>query len=98
MGQPTDQNSPPQAADSQVPNVPPAMERAEVLVDAFGVRLGQWTNTLGDGLRRLWARTCEEGEDIWAEAQDIRQRNHMGMGSTGGATGSSASGDESALH
>ena len=98
MSQPTDQQMPPQPASSQASNVPPAMERAEVLVDAFGVRLGQWTKTLGDGLRRFWARTREEGEDIWAEAQDIRQRNHMSMGSTGGATGGSASGDENALH
>jgi hypothetical protein len=98
MSQPTDQQTPPQAASSQASNVPPAMERAEVLVDVFGTRLGQWTNSLGDGLRRLWARTREEGEDIWAEAQDIRQRNHIGMGSTGGATDSSTPGDESALH
>lgn len=83
---------------SQAPNVPPAMERAEFLVDAFGVRLGQWTNSLGDGLRRFWARTREEGEDIWAEAQDIRQRNHIARGAVGGAMNDSASSDESALH
>lgn len=93
MSQPTDQQAP-----QHTPNVPPAMERAEFLVDAFGVRLGQWMNTLGDGMRHFWARTREEGEDIWAEAQDIRQHNPAGMGSRGGATSNSVSSDESTLH
>lgn len=61
-----------------VQGAPPAMERAEVLVDQLGARLGQWTNSLGNGLQRFWARTREEGEDIWAEANDIRERNHVG--------------------
>lgn len=63
----------------QAQNVPPAMERAEVLVDQLGTRLGHWTSALGDTLQRFWARTREEGEDIWAEANDIRDRNQVGV-------------------
>lgn len=60
-------------------NVPPAMERAEVLVDQLRAQLGQWTSVLGDRLQRFWARAREEGEDIWAEAKDIRDRNQVGI-------------------
>lgn len=69
----------------EAPNPPPAMERAEYLVDQLGTRLGQWTGTAGDRLQRLWARAREEGEDIWAEAQDIRHRNGVGVGPAGRA-------------
>lgn len=41
MSQLTDQLTPPEQASSQAPDGPPAMERAEFLVDAFGIRLGQ---------------------------------------------------------
>jgi hypothetical protein len=75
-------------ADQQ-PNAPgappPPMERAEFLVDQFGVRLGRWTNAAGDWLQRAWARTREAGEDIWAEAQDMRHRNNVGIGPAGRA-------------
>lgn len=72
-------------------NIPPAKERAEVLVDQLGMQLGYWTNALGNGLQRFWARTREEGEDIWAEANDIRERNHLGTGASGQTDGSSSS-------
>ena len=72
-------------------NIPPAKERAEVLVDQLGVQLGHWTNALGNGLQRFWARTREEGEDIWAEANDIRERNHVGTGASGHTEGGSSS-------
>jgi hypothetical protein len=42
-------------------------ERSEELVEDWAVRLGQW-------LRVAVARTREEAEDIWAEAQDLRRR------------------------
>ncbi len=44
----------------------PAMQRAEELVDAWGQKIGHFT-------ARLLARTREEAEDIWAEAQSIRR-------------------------
>lgn len=59
---------------------PPATERAEFLVDQLGQKLGQWSGTAGKRLRRFWARTREEGEDMWAEAQDIRHHNAVGNG------------------
>ncbi len=83
MSKPVDQHSSQEPASSQTQTPPPAIERAEFLVDAVGVRLEQWTSNLGDTLQRLWARTREEGEDIWAEAQDIRHRTHIGTGTAG---------------
>jgi hypothetical protein len=43
----------------------PAVQRAEELVDAWGQKIGNFA-------ARLLARTREEAEDIWAEAQSIR--------------------------
>lgn len=73
----------PEQPAHDAPNPPPAMERAEYLVDQLGARLGQWVGTAGDRLQRLWARAREEGEDIWAEAQDVRHRNTVGIGPAG---------------
>lgn len=52
---------------------PPAMERAETLVDEAGERLNQWGHAAGHQLQVIFARLREEGEDIWAEAQTIRR-------------------------
>lgn len=83
----------PEQPAQDAPNPPPAMERAEYLVDQFGVKLGQWTSAAGDRLQRLWARAREESEDIWAEAQDIRQRNAVGIGPAGRSADSDGGGD-----
>lgn len=48
-------------------------ERAEVVVDQLGERLGRLFNTVSLQLRKAAARTREEAEDIWAEAQAIRR-------------------------
>ena len=50
-------------------------ERAEVLVDQWGERVGRFLSSAGYQLRRAAARAREEAEDIWAEAQTIRQHN-----------------------
>lgn len=42
-----------------------AMARAEQIVDQVGYKVGRWAT-------RLVARTREEAEDIWAEAQHVR--------------------------
>jgi hypothetical protein len=70
----------PEQPAHEAPTPPPATERAEILVDQLGQKLGQWSGTAGERLRRFWARTREEGEDMWAEAQDIRHRNAAGNG------------------
>ena len=50
-----------------------AMERAEDLVDHLGQRLGHFFALAGFQIQKAAARIREEGEDIWAEAQNIRQ-------------------------
>ncbi len=42
-------------------------ERAEAIVEDTAERMGR-------GLSRMVTRAREEAEDIWAEAQDVRQR------------------------
>jgi hypothetical protein len=42
------------------------VERAEELVEEWGRRIGRWVSYAA-------ARTREEAEDIWAEAQSIRR-------------------------
>ncbi|MBV8695925.1 MAG: hypothetical protein JO183_10620 [Ktedonobacteraceae bacterium] len=50
-----------------------AMERAEVLVDRVGQRLGHFFAATGLHIQRTVARIREEVEDIEAEAQHIRK-------------------------
>ncbi len=52
----------------------PAMERGEELVDRLGQRAGALTSLAGLRIRKLAARTREEAEDVWAEAQSVRHR------------------------
>lgn len=85
--------TPEQPPVQDTPTPPLAMERAEYLVDQFGVKLGQWTGAAGDRLQRLWARAREEGEDILAEAQDIRRRNGVGIGPAGRSADAAGGGD-----
>ena len=51
----------------------PAMERAEELVDRMGQRAGAFVSLAGLRVRKLAARAREEAEDVWAEAQSVRQ-------------------------
>jgi len=50
-----------------------AMQRAEELVDRWGQQIGQWASSFGRSILQWAARTREEAEDIWAEAQSIRR-------------------------
>jgi tRNA U34 5-carboxymethylaminomethyl modifying enzyme MnmG/GidA len=49
------------------------MERAEDLVERLGQRLGHFTALAGFQIQKATARVREEVEDMWAEAQNIRQ-------------------------
>lgn len=49
-----------------------AMLRAEAAVDRLGERVGHFVSTAGHNLMRFTARAREEAEDMWAEAQSIR--------------------------
>lgn len=64
----------------QAEPVPPddyqaALRRAEELVDRAAEQIGPYASQAKRQLRTLAARAREEAEDIWAEAQDIRERN-----------------------
>ena len=50
-----------------------AMQRAEELADHWAEQIGQWASTFGHNILKWAARAREEAEDIWAEAQAIRQ-------------------------
>ncbi|GCE07393.1 hypothetical protein [Dictyobacter aurantiacus] len=50
--------------------LPPTMERAEVLVE----RLGQWSQEAGVQTQKTLARLWEDTEDMYMEAQDMRAR------------------------
>ena len=54
-----------------------AEERAEMLVDQWGERLGKFLSSAGYQLRKAAARAREEAEDIWAEARTIRRSDHL---------------------
>ncbi len=52
-----------------------AMQRAEEMVDRLGEQVGHYVSVIGHNILKWAARAREEAEDIWAEAQAIRQRN-----------------------
>lgn len=52
-----------------------AKERAEVLLNEWGRRLGTFATTVGSELQKAAARAREEAEDIWAEAQAMRKES-----------------------
>jgi hypothetical protein len=49
-------------------------ERAEQIVDRMAQGIGRFTALAGLRIRKVAALTREEAEDMWAEAQSIRQR------------------------
>jgi hypothetical protein len=53
----------------------PATERAEELVDQLAQRIGHFAALTALQLQRAAARAREEAEDMWAEAQNIRQES-----------------------
>lgn len=52
----------------------PTSQRAEEMVDRLAENVGSFFQRLGQQVVRLGARAREEAEDIWAEADSIRQR------------------------
>lgn len=52
-----------------------SMQRAEEMVDRLGEQIGHYVSVLGHNILKWATRAREEAEDIWAEAQAIRQRN-----------------------
>ncbi|HZU69142.1 MAG TPA: hypothetical protein VFA09_17835 [Ktedonobacteraceae bacterium] len=50
-----------------------ATQRAEEVVDQLAQRIGHFTAITSLQVRRMAARAREEVEDMWAEAQNIRQ-------------------------
>ena len=52
-----------------------AMEKSEEMVDRMTQQLSLYTVRAGFQIQKAVARMREEAEDIWAEAQHIRQEN-----------------------
>ena len=71
---PGEKSSQPRAARAQE-NGKLAMDRSEELVDRMAQHLSHYTSLAGLQILKAAARMREEVEDIWAEAQDIRQEN-----------------------
>lgn len=63
-----DAGSPEEAARSD------AQRRAEEMVDHLGEQIGHYVSAFGHNILKWTARVREEAEDIWAEAQAIRER------------------------
>lgn len=51
-----------------------ATQRAEEMVDRVGEQIGHYVSIFGHNVLKWVARAREEAEDIWAEAQAIRER------------------------
>ena len=51
------------------------MERSEEMIDQAVTRLSHYAILAGFQIQKATARLREEAEDIWAEAQNIRQEN-----------------------
>lgn len=65
----------------------PASERAQETLGDWGQRVGYVAGVAGLRLRQWGARAREEAEDLWAEAQSVRQQ----QGTSGGTSSSTAS-------
>jgi len=72
--EPANEPTPEPEATAEEPVPSPAMQRAEQLVDQFGTKVGQYASWLGEAVMRLTARAREEAEDMWAEAQHLREQ------------------------
>lgn len=76
-----------------------SMLRAEEAVDRAGERVGHFVSATGHGLLSFVARAREEAEDIWAEAQSIRngQTRDTGLEDMTGEDASAAPNVDEAL-
>lgn len=61
-------NGPNLTPENLGPEYERAKERAEVLLNTWGRRLGAFAATVGSNVQKATARAREEAEDIWAEA------------------------------
>jgi hypothetical protein len=57
-----------------------ALQRAEEMADRLGEQVGHYVAALGHSVLKWVARAREEAEDIWAEAQALRERQQAGAG------------------
>ncbi len=55
-----------------VPKGQPATARAEELVDRLGQRMSHWAMVNSQQAKRAMARLREDAEDMWVEAQEMR--------------------------
>jgi hypothetical protein len=62
-----------------------AMQRAEEMVDRLGEQIGHYATDFGHGVLKWFARAREEAEDIWAEAQAIRDQQRAARKPSEGA-------------
>ena len=69
-------STPPEHSGHEAGSAGEAVQRADALLTDVGQRLGQWSARLQRESVRLAARTREEFEDIWAEAQAMRHQEH----------------------
>ena len=71
----SDPTQPHDEAEQPVLPVTPqaATQRAEVIVDRMGERVGYLASSMAQRLRIAAARAREEAEDIWVEAQSMRR-------------------------
>jgi hypothetical protein len=56
----------------KAPASQPATARAEELVDHLGQRMSHWATVNGLQAKRAMARLREDAEDMWVEAQEMR--------------------------
>src|SRR5947209_10479999 len=68
------------------------MRRAEDMVDRMAQSAAHYAGWLGGKVMWLMSRAREEAEDIWAEAQAIRQQNRKAGGTE--SAGQQSSGEE----
>ena len=73
------------AEQPQAEEVAPTMQRAEELVDRMAERIGHYSGVFGHKILWLSARAREEAEDIWAEAQAMRQQKRQQSADTDNA-------------
>lgn len=64
----------------------PASERAQETLGDWGERVGHVAGVAGLRLRQWGARAREEAEDLWAEAQSVRQQPRASDGAAASAT------------
>ena len=62
-----------------------AMQRAEEMVDRLGEQIGRYATDFGHTVLKWFARAREEAEDIWAEAQALREQQRAANKPTEGA-------------